>query len=67
MAPNMRLDTPTRMAAGFAGVLLLFGATFIVAKRNIAGKRRLDLEEYRASQAVARTENSRNGGPGPKN
>ncbi|GLB42096.1 hypothetical protein LshimejAT787_1101110 [Lyophyllum shimeji] len=53
MAPKFKPDTPKRMGLVFTGVLLVAGTTFYIAKRNIAEKRRLDLEEHRASQARA--------------
>ncbi|KAH0581443.1 hypothetical protein H2248_012524 [Termitomyces sp. 'cryptogamus'] len=46
---NVKLDAPKRMGVVFAGVLLVAGVTLYIAKRNIAGKRRQDLDEYRAS------------------
>ncbi|KAF8068826.1 hypothetical protein FPV67DRAFT_1668884 [Lyophyllum atratum] len=43
------------LGAGFTGVLLVAGVTFYVAKRNIAGKRRQELEGYRAATSTAQT------------
>ncbi|KAG6861313.1 hypothetical protein C0995_001632 [Termitomyces sp. Mi166 len=48
MSLNAKLDTPRRMGVGFAGVLLVAGITFYIAKRNVAEKRRQDLDQYRA-------------------
>ncbi|KAG6837111.1 hypothetical protein H0H93_014715 [Arthromyces matolae] len=53
MSFNLKLDTPKRMGAGFTGILFIAGVTFYIAKRNIAEKRRLDLEDFRASLSFA--------------
>ncbi|TRM63624.1 hypothetical protein BD626DRAFT_569005 [Schizophyllum amplum] len=51
-AINKSLNGPRRMLWTFSGVLLIAGGVMYVAKQSVEGRRKADLEAFRAEQAA---------------